>query len=378
MSFPEKLAAGQMLLTSGTLEDVIVLFRQNQQRSLDFVSYVLSGKWVNLVNLDEVKGIYDEDFVFEMEPVRAEYHFATGSGYLLKNYIFRHSLPKLNLHSVHHGEKWESPQPKEGVEFIDETDSDTVFSNQHSPSTIAPNELPEQFLPLLLVRILSVYLRQAGKAFLVDTDSNSTCSTGAYSSAKIDMSLFDLDKCTLLQQEQYLYFHALSLRSSDILGITLTTGWMAKIRRVINHVNLAVCICKVRNTSTAESNTRHSIVYANDAYCAMHHCTMETVLSGHSDSFYHSERTESEQVRLIQHALSHGVALKVAVNSHTKNGEALANMLALRPIFDGNGVYTYIVSVQYDLYQHGGKNNILADLNRVECVLSLLEETMML
>jgi len=384
LSHSEKVDAGQKLLVSGTLEDVIVLFRHNQLHSFAFTNYVLSGKWVNLVNLDEVKGIYDKDFVFELDPARSEYHFANGAGYLLKNYIARHnhhSNYAINKHCV---EKWESSQLNESSKELEKTESaETLFTNPNSPSTIAPNELPEQFLPLLLVRILSVYLKQVGKSILAGADSKIVVvkSVGAH---PVVRPSFDFNLCWDLQQEQYMYFHALQLQASDILGITLTTGWIAKIRRVVDQVNLPLCICQVRNTASSSGdnnlpNFRHPIVYANDAYCQMHATPLKEVLNDHSGSFFHHQRTESEHISMVQNALRNGTALKVAISSLTRSGDPLANMLALRPIYNTDGKYTYMVSVHYNLYEQcGKKSNISADLNRIECLLSLVEETMTL
>ena len=384
LSHSEKVIAGQKLLVSGTLEDVIVLFRHNQFHSFAFTNYALSGKWVNLVNLDEVKGIYDKDFVFEMDPTRSEYQFANGSEYLLKSFIARHNHHCNNAINKVLEEKWETMQLSEGNKELEKTESaETLFTNPSSPSTIAPNELPEQFLPLLLVRILSVYLKQVGKTILSEANSKIVVvnSVGAH---PVVTPSFDFSQCSDLQQEQHLYFHALRLQASDILGITLTTGWMAKIRRVVDQVDLPLCICQVRQTSSdsGDNNTstlRHPIVYANDAHCQMHDTSLKDVLNDHSGSFYHHQRTESEHISMVQNALRTGTALKVAISSLTRSGAPLVNMLALRPIYNTEGKYTYMVSVHHNLYQQRGKkSNISADLNRIECLLSLVEESMTL
>ena len=381
LSLSEKVTAGQMLLVSGTLEDVIVLFRHNQFHSIAFANYVLSGKWVNLVNLDELKCIYDKNFAFAMDPTRSEYHFANGSGYLLKSFISRHSHQANSALSAKLKEMWESPQWNEGEKKLEKTESaETLFTNPTSPNN-ASNELTDQFLPLLLVRILSVYLKQVGKSILSEVDSKVVV-VNSVDSHPVVKPLFDFGLCSDLQQEQYMYFHSLQLRVPDIIGISLTTCWVAKIKLVIDQVNLPLCICQVRHTSSAGSNThniRHPIVYANNAYCEMHSASMQEVLSNHSGSFYHSQRTESEHVSMIQNALRNGTALKVAICSQSRNGDPLANMLALQPIYSTEGVYTYMVSAQYNLYdERTKKSNILTDLNRIECLLSLVEETMML
>jgi len=391
LSRKEKLALGLKMLTSSKLEDAIVWFRESRFHSLDFSTYVLSGQWIPLIDLDEVIAIYDPEFALQWESDDATvYRYPKGSGHLLESYIDRHSNHS-NSHSLANsivnmkGKDLHmvlSPVPKAFIPEYD-TDTDTV-SGQLSPhatkNTASVGSLTDQFLPLLLARLLPLYLKQRNITPSTCSGKESACETTYSPSSQATSpdlpAAFNLHEFTSIEKEQYVYFQSLLLSKEAILGVVLSVSWVAKIQRVVENTSLPLCLCAVTTSST--HTALHPVVYANAAYENLTGHAKSELVNESSGSFWHYDRSESGQILEIQQALRTGVSLKLAVHNVHRDGRAYVNMLALRPVYKA-GEYKYMISVQYDLFEGGnGRNSVANDLRRIECLLSFVADTMVM
>lgn len=386
-----KLSMGQKILTSSKLEDAIVWFRESPFHSLDFSAYVLSGQWITLIDFDEVIALYDPYFTLDWKAEETAYKLPKGSGYLLQSYIDRHSdghslansivnMKGKDLHLV------VTPVSKAFIPEYD-TDSDTLSPQQSaivSKNMTTVGSLSEQFLPLLLARLLPLYLKQRGITPATISGKESICETTFTPNSHATSPdcaapacfCFDTRAFTAHEKEQYAYWQSLQLTKESVLGVALSTSWVAKIQRVIELASVPLCVCAV--TSTSHNTALHPILYANAAYGQLTGYTKSELINESSGSFWHYDRSESGQILEIQHALRTGVPLKVAVHNVRRDGRAYVNMLALRPVYK-NGEYKYMISVQYDLFEGGnGRNSVANDLRRIECLLSFVADTMVM
>lgn len=58
---------------------------------------------------------------------------------------------------------------------------------------------------------------------------------------------------------------------------------------------------------------------------------------------------EAECISRLSEALKNAKPVKVAITNKKKDGKVFQNLLAIKPLFDQNGLYSYIVGVQFDI-----------------------------
>lgn len=52
---------------------------------------------------------------------------------------------------------------------------------------------------------------------------------------------------------------------------------------------------------------------------------------------------------LIQDKLSKGQDCHVKLTNYRKNGEKFQNLLSMKPVFDADGIYRYVIGVQFEV-----------------------------
>jgi PAS domain S-box-containing protein len=62
-----------------------------------------------------------------------------------------------------------------------------------------------------------------------------------------------------------------------------------------------------------------------------------------------NDRSEQDSIDRLTKALRSATPVKVAITNYKKSGVAFRNLLAMKPIFDFNGNYSYVVGVQFDV-----------------------------
>ena len=80
------------------------------------------------------------------------------------------------------------------------------------------------------------------------------------------------------------------------------------------------------------------------------------------------DKSEEEGVSLMSKALREGKQVKVAVTNFKKDGSPFRNVLALKPIFDQHGEYSFVVSIQFNVGEKQAspkKMKIIDDLFKI-------------
>jgi PAS domain S-box-containing protein len=95
------------------------------------------------------------------------------------------------------------------------------------------------------------------------------------------------------------------------------------------------------------------LIYVNKSFERMTLYERKDII-GKNCKFLHSHETESQKMSRVTEALRNAQAVKVMVSNIRKTGESFMNLLAMKPIFDVNGVYSYVVCAHYEVtdYQH--------------------------
>eukprot|EP00966_Prymnesium_polylepis_P057746 1337418-Prymnesium_polylepis.2 len=98
------------------------------------------------------------------------------------------------------------------------------------------------------------------------------------------------------------------------------------------------------------------LVYVNDLFCTLSGYGRDEVL-GHNCRFMQGPDTEAERVGSMQECLRRGVDCHVKLTNYKKNGTTFCNLLALRPMFDSNGVLRFVVGLQLEIRDDGDPAN---------------------
>ena len=117
-------------------------------------------------------------------------------------------------------------------------------------------------------------------------------------------------------------------------------GWLFSIVSAVEKMDVSVSISDMRVAG-------NPLVYVNQAFCRMTGYSKSEIL-GRNCRFLQGPETEVESVSALVDALRHGSELSLKLVNYHRNGEPFENLLSLRPVFDSNGVYCYVIAIQLE------------------------------
>mmetsp|Transcript_6814 Transcript_6814/g.7050 ORF Transcript_6814/g.7050 Transcript_6814/m.7050 type:complete len:467 (-) Transcript_6814:248-1648(-) len=83
---------------------------------------------------------------------------------------------------------------------------------------------------------------------------------------------------------------------------------------------------------------------------------------GRNCRFLQGDKTERYSVMKISHALQNRLSTRVSITNYRKDGTTFLNLLAIKPVFDMDGKYCYVVAVQFDGSVSGHKHMMMIQL----------------
>ena len=86
-------------------------------------------------------------------------------------------------------------------------------------------------------------------------------------------------------------------------------------------------------------------------------------------NFLQSSKTENHQIELLIDSLQHAKPIKIALTNIKKDGTEFFNLLALKPIFNMDGIYSYVIGIQYDIT---AEESSIKHINMIDDLLSFL------
>lgn len=75
--------------------------------------------------------------------------------------------------------------------------------------------------------------------------------------------------------------------------------------------------------------------------------------------------TEPESIRVIRNTLSKGQDCHVKLTNYRKNGEKFQNLLSMKPVFDADGIYRYVIGVQFEVVPDSNLKSRLVQLDKL-------------
>lgn len=111
------------------------------------------------------------------------------------------------------------------------------------------------------------------------------------------------------------------------------------------------------------------IIYANSGFQSMTGYSLEEVV-GRSCRFLQGPKSDPEAIEAIRDSIRSGTQTDVRLINYRKNGSTYLNMLSLRPIFDQDGHFVFMVAVTIEVVESFGKMQpLLTQVNRLNKLL---------
>eukprot|EP01040_Poterioochromonas_malhamensis_P020566 gene20566-24583_t len=106
------------------------------------------------------------------------------------------------------------------------------------------------------------------------------------------------------------------------------------------------------------------MVYVNQEFCRTTGYGREEAV-GRNCRFLQGPETEPEAIQVIRNTLSKGQDCHVKLTNYRKNGEKFQNLLSMRPVFDADGIYRYVIGVQFEIKEDGNLKERLIQLDKL-------------
>lgn len=106
------------------------------------------------------------------------------------------------------------------------------------------------------------------------------------------------------------------------------------------------------------------MVYINGEFTKTTGYTKEEAV-GRNCRFLQGPDTEPESIAVIRNTLSKGQDCHVKLTNYRKNGEKFQNLLSMKPVFDGDNIYRYVIGVQFEIMEDKGLKKRLVQLDKL-------------
>ena len=110
------------------------------------------------------------------------------------------------------------------------------------------------------------------------------------------------------------------------------------------------------------------MIYVNPEFCKVTGYSQQESV-GRNCRFLQGPETEVESIAVIRNTLSKGQDCHVKLTNYRKNGEKFQNLLSMKPVFDADGIYRYVIGVQFEVVED---MNLKARLVQLDKLLRLL------
>jgi PAS domain S-box-containing protein len=152
----------------------------------------------------------------------------------------------------------------------------------------------------------------------------------------------------------------------DILRRNCTDdNWVVDVLLAVENLPFCVSIASAR-----QSRKGFPLIYVNKAFEVSTGYERHEIV-GHNCRFLQSDNTQPEQIKLMSERLRNAEPVKVAIENRRKDGTPFLNLLSMKPVFDSDGSYAYVIGVQYDFSQTP-IISLATDIKMVDDILSIL------
>lgn len=143
--------------------------------------------------------------------------------------------------------------------------------------------------------------------------------------------------------------HIARLMSDEAMaGLMGQDTWLGPLFASMDRVPISICFC-----AADPSRKGFPIIFVNKEF---EECTgyKNADVVGSKCSFLQDgvipDSMQEAQLLKIRNNLAAGKPVKAVLTNKKKDGTIFQNLLSMKPVFDQNGVYRYVVSAQYDVH----------------------------
>lgn len=127
-----------------------------------------------------------------------------------------------------------------------------------------------------------------------------------------------------------------------------SSDWLREIFDYLDAFPYAITIASVIPNSSAAAPD-FAYCFANQAFETMTKYRRHALLGRATSSIlYHPHKTEAAQIDRINQSLSQRKSVKLAMTCQCRDGSTFYNLLALRPVVNGQGDFSFVVAVHYN------------------------------
>jgi len=106
------------------------------------------------------------------------------------------------------------------------------------------------------------------------------------------------------------------------------------------------------------------MVFVNSEFCRTTLYAKEEA-TGRNCRFLQGPETEPEAIQVIRNTLSKGEDCHVKLTNYRKSGEKFQNLLSMKPVFDADGIYRYVIGVQFEVKEDSNLKQRLIQLDKL-------------
>eukprot|EP00595_Chromulina_sp_UTEXLB2642_P002385 CAMPEP_0196767552 /NCGR_PEP_ID=MMETSP1095-20130614/41737_1 /TAXON_ID=96789 ORGANISM="Chromulina nebulosa, Strain UTEXLB2642" /NCGR_SAMPLE_ID=MMETSP1095 /ASSEMBLY_ACC=CAM_ASM_000446 /LENGTH=883 /DNA_ID=CAMNT_0042135995 /DNA_START=41 /DNA_END=2692 /DNA_ORIENTATION=- len=106
------------------------------------------------------------------------------------------------------------------------------------------------------------------------------------------------------------------------------------------------------------------MVFVNQEFCRTTGYAKEEAV-GRNCRFLQGPETEPEAIQVIRNTLSKGQDCHVKLTNYRKNGEKFQNLLSMKPVFDADGIYRFVIGVQFEITEDSNLKQRLVQLDKL-------------
>ena len=106
------------------------------------------------------------------------------------------------------------------------------------------------------------------------------------------------------------------------------------------------------------------MVFVNSEFCRTTGYAREEAV-GRNCRFLQGPETEPEAIQVIRNTLSKGQDCHVKLTNYRKNGELFQNLLSMRPVFDADNIYRFVIGVQFEIKDDDNLKSRLVQLDKL-------------
>jgi PAS domain S-box-containing protein len=106
------------------------------------------------------------------------------------------------------------------------------------------------------------------------------------------------------------------------------------------------------------------MVFVNKEFCNTTGYDREEAV-GRNCRFLQGPDTEPEAIQVIRNTLCKGQDCHVKLTNYRKNGEKFQNLLSMRPVFDADGIYRFVIGVQFEIKEDSNLKQRLVQLDKL-------------